>query len=243
MLRRNFTLDHLAQIKNVYENAFVFHQEKMHNFGSSSKQDKYELVITPLVQTKGGRSTPDADNVLKSASQMSMCPTVLLERRRIFYNALLGEIDHLETEASLRDEFMIVGFFPLSDLVKNQHEKFLMGLDPPMVLPKDKITRWHPEFDIENCEAIGKSELPEAPNVEKLTTAQDVLRKFYHLATFFLIHRKTEIIANLIFLCHIVVLDFSYSQLKPDDTISILGVMNSATILKHLNSGRASADI
>ncbi|XP_046746600.1 DNA replication factor Cdt1 [Diprion similis] len=152
LLRRNFTMDHLAQIKTVYPNAFVFNQEKLHNFGSSSKQDKYELVITPMVEPKNGRNTPDADNVLKSASEMSMCPTVLLQRRRIFYNTLL-------------------------DLVKDRHEKYLLSLKPPMVIPKEKLTRWHPEFDVESCAAIEKSELPQPPNIEKFTTAKDVLQK------------------------------------------------------------------
>ncbi|XP_015522438.2 DNA replication factor Cdt1 [Neodiprion lecontei] len=152
LLRRNFTMDHLAQIKTVYPNAFVFNQEKLHNFGSSSKQDKYELVITPMVEPKIGRNTPDADNVLKSASEMSMCPTVLLQRRRIFYNTLL-------------------------DLVKDCHEKYLLSLKPPMVIPKEKLTRWHPEFDVESCATIEKAELPQPPNIEKFTTAKDVLQK------------------------------------------------------------------
>lgn len=81
-----------------------------------------------------------------------MGPNVLLERKRKFYNALL-------------------------DIVKEEHEKFLQSLDPPMVIPKDKITRWHPEFDIEACRDIEKSELPNPPTQEKLATAKDVLEK------------------------------------------------------------------
>ncbi|XP_001603997.1 DNA replication factor Cdt1 [Nasonia vitripennis] len=154
LVRRDFTLEHLAQIKTIYPDAFNFQQTKMRGFGVNNTE-KYELVITPfaeLEKEKSGRNTPDADNVLKSAQETIMGPNVVLERKRKFYNALL-------------------------DIVKDEHEKFLRSLDPPMVIPKDKITRWHPEFDIEACKDIEKSELPKPPTREKLATAKDVLEK------------------------------------------------------------------
>lgn len=46
-----------------------------------------------------------------------------------------------------------------------------------MRIPKEKIVRWHPEFDVESCKAIELADLPEPPNVEKITTAKDVLGK------------------------------------------------------------------
>ena len=90
LLRKNFTLEHLAQIKTIFPDAYVYSQEKHHTFGSSSKQDKYELILTPIVEERDGRNTPDADDVLKTASEVSMGPRVLLDRRRKFYNILLG---------------------------------------------------------------------------------------------------------------------------------------------------------
>lgn len=90
LVRRNFTLEHLAQIKTIYPDAYTYHQEKLRNFGSVSKQERYELVLTPVVEKNNGRNTPDADNVLKTASESNMSPTVLLERRKKFYNILLG---------------------------------------------------------------------------------------------------------------------------------------------------------
>lgn len=92
LLRRNFTLEHLAQINTIYPDAFTYSQQKMRSYGSGTQQEKYELVLTPIVEKKGkdGRNTPDADDVLKSAAAMSMGPIVLLERRRKFYNVLLG---------------------------------------------------------------------------------------------------------------------------------------------------------
>lgn len=156
LLRRNLNLDHIAQIKNIYPDAYEFRQEKIRNFGSATKVPTYDLVLTPLVESRNGRNTPDADNVLKSGSEVSMSPVVLLERRRKFYNILL-------------------------DKVKDEHEEFLKNLETPMIVPRNKLVRWHPEFDIENCKAIEKAELPQPPNVEKASSAKDVLDKAKNL--------------------------------------------------------------
>ncbi|KAL6430326.1 hypothetical protein ACFW04_007793 [Cataglyphis niger] len=153
LVRRNFTLEHLAQIKTIYPDAYTYHQEKLRNFGSISKQERYELVLTPVVEKNNGRNTPDADNVLKTASESNMSPTILLERRKKFYNILL-------------------------ERVKDEHEKFLLSSESPrlMNIPREKITRWHPEFDVESCKKIEQAELPQSPVVEK-PTAKDVLDK------------------------------------------------------------------
>ncbi|XP_026478189.1 LOW QUALITY PROTEIN: DNA replication factor Cdt1-like [Ctenocephalides felis] len=155
MTRKNFTESHLAQIKFIYPEAYTFSQEKMHNFGSTSKQDKYELVIIPNVgDTKSVEI--NADDVLKSRQVMNMNPQVMLERQRTLYNLLLNK-------------------------VLDEHEKYLLSLDPPMSIPKNKLTRWHAGFDIENMPDIEKSALPQPPNVEKFTSASDVLLKARNL--------------------------------------------------------------
>lgn len=94
LLRHNFTLEHLAQIKTIYPDAYTYHQEKQRNFGLNSKQGKYELVLTPVIKANDRRNTPDADNVLKSASESNMGPAILLERRRKFYKVLLGIVSY-----------------------------------------------------------------------------------------------------------------------------------------------------
>lgn len=81
----------------------------------------------------------------------SMNPEVVLERRRSFYNLLVEE-------------------------VKNHHEVFLAGLDPPMSIPKSKLARWHPEFDLERIPDVECDLLPELPSVPKYTTAEDMLQ-------------------------------------------------------------------
>lgn len=44
-----------------------------------------------------------------------------------------------------------------------------------MVVPKDKINRWHPEFDVESCGKIEEADLPKPPASQKHHSAQDVL--------------------------------------------------------------------
>ncbi|KAL0120997.1 hypothetical protein PUN28_008612 [Cardiocondyla obscurior] len=153
LLRRNFTQKHLAQIKTIYPDAYTYHQENRRNFASISKEETYELVITPVVQKLNGRNTPDADNILKSGSETRLSPTILLERRKKFNNYLI-------------------------ERVKSEHEKFLISLETPnlMNVPREKIVRWHPEFDVESCKEIEQAELPQPPHIEKLT-AKDVLDK------------------------------------------------------------------
>lgn len=64
--------------------------------------------------------------------------------------------------------------------MKDEHEKFLLSFETPrlMNIPREKIVRWHPEFDVESCKKIKQAVLPQPPCVEK-PTARDVLGKNY----------------------------------------------------------------
>ncbi|XP_001948429.2 DNA replication factor Cdt1 isoform X1 [Acyrthosiphon pisum] len=80
-----------------------------------------------------------------------------IRRKKIFYNALL-------------------------DIMKEHHEKYLNTLIPPIVIDKNKITRWHPEFDVESVIDIIPSTLPKIEiNKPKLETAKDLLDKSHAL--------------------------------------------------------------
>lgn len=86
--RHNFTLEHLAQIKTIYPNAFGYNQEKCRTFGSISKQEKYELVLTPIIEESKSK-------VNQSEHDTNMNPSILLERKRKFYHTLLGNFKYL----------------------------------------------------------------------------------------------------------------------------------------------------
>lgn len=136
MLKRSFTQKHLAQIKHLVPDFYNFEVQKIKNFSASSHKEKHELIISP--------NFPNDFKVMN--------PSVLLERRRYFYDTLL-------------------------QLVKKHHAQYLQTLDPPMVIPDDKLTRWHPEFEIEKIPEVESAKLPEMPNVETFSSAQDVLAK------------------------------------------------------------------
>ncbi|XP_046992664.1 DNA replication factor Cdt1 isoform X1 [Schistocerca americana] len=88
-----------------------------------------------------------ADN---SKVEPTMTPSYLLERRKVFHSKLL-------------------------EIVKDQHEAFLKSLDPPLILEKSKLTRWHPEFDIDKLPDLPTESLPKPPNEISYRTAKDVL--------------------------------------------------------------------
>jgi chromatin licensing and DNA replication factor 1 len=48
-------------------------------------------------------------------------------------------------------------------------------LDPPLTIPRNQLTRWHPDFDVDQVPDVEPDTLPEAPNVEKYYSAKDVL--------------------------------------------------------------------
>lgn len=159
MLRKNFTETHLAQIKHIYPDAYNFHQKKMLNAGSHTKYDYYQLVIVPNVKARNDDGTnkagtnkkiDDGGNIIKMGDERTMNPQIMIQRQR--------ELNRL-----------------LLNVVKDEHEKFLQTLEPPMIIPKDKLTRWHPEFDLNNCVDIERAVLPLPPNVDKFSSAKDVL--------------------------------------------------------------------
>lgn len=136
MLKRNFTEKHLAQVKHLVPDFYSYEIQKIKSFTTSSHKETYELVISP--------NLPNDIKVMN--------PSVLLERRRFFYETLLR-------------------------LVKKHHAQYLSSLDPPMIIPDNKLVRWHPEFDLEKLPEIDCAKLPELPNTQKLSSAQDVLAK------------------------------------------------------------------
>ncbi|XP_043645784.1 DNA replication factor Cdt1 isoform X2 [Drosophila teissieri] len=169
MLRKNFTESHLAQIKHIYPEAFIFCQMKTRNFGSVSKADYFQLIIAPNVEPLPEQqesekprqfSKINEDDVLASAQSTSMNPHVMTARMQRFQSLLL-------------------------DRVMRAHDQFLRSQDPPIIIEK-ALTRWHPQFDLESCPEVELATLPQPPNVEKYSSAKDILstaRNLFNCAT------------------------------------------------------------
>lgn len=62
-------------------------------------------------------------------------------------------------------------------------QAFLASLNPPLVVPEHKLTRWHPRFKVDEVPPVVPAELPRPPQVDKLSTAQEVLEKARSLLT------------------------------------------------------------
>lgn len=170
MLRKNFTENHLAQIKYLDPDAYIFEQRKTLNAGSHTKYDYYQLVIIPNVQPlpptyqaneEMGVRKLDEDNIVRNADAKQMNPQMLTARYQRFQQILI-------------------------DRVKHEHDVFLKSLKPSINIPKEKIRRWHQDFDLEACPEILPGELPQPPNIEKFSSAKDILstaRNLFNCAT------------------------------------------------------------
>ncbi|XP_060871194.1 DNA replication factor Cdt1-like [Metopolophium dirhodum] len=70
----------------------------------------------------------------------------------------------------------------LIDIMKVHHAEYLNELIPPILIDKDKITRWHPEFDVESVPNINPSPLPKIEiDKSKISTAKDILDQTHAL--------------------------------------------------------------
>ncbi|XP_027475342.1 DNA replication factor Cdt1 [Zalophus californianus] len=65
----------------------------------------------------------------------------------------------------------------LVERVREHHRAFLASLNPPMVVPEDQLTRWHPRFNVDEVPDIEPAELPQPPTTEKPATAREVLAR------------------------------------------------------------------
>ncbi|XP_077306490.1 DNA replication factor Cdt1 [Lithobates pipiens] len=92
---------------------------------------------------------PDDD---KLEGRPQLMATRLLERRRVFHRRL-------------------------THIVKQHHQAFLATLSPPLVVPDNQLTRWHPRFNVDEVPDVVPAELPQPPQVDKMSTAQEVLNK------------------------------------------------------------------
>lgn len=115
--------------------------------------DAFEFSQAKLKTFGTGTKQEQWELVLKpKVQEETINSDILLERRRKLYNILI-------------------------DKLKDYHAEFLQTLEPPMEIPKNKITRWHPEFDIERVPDIEPAKLPQPPDEIKLTSGKEVLEK------------------------------------------------------------------
>ncbi|NWI08470.1 CDT1 factor, partial [Crypturellus soui] len=60
-------------------------------------------------------------------------------------------------------------------IVLQHHKAFLASLSPPLAVPDEELTRWHPRFNVDEVPDIAPAELPRPPRGDRVATAQEVL--------------------------------------------------------------------
>ncbi|KAG7468580.1 hypothetical protein MATL_G00144480, partial [Megalops atlanticus] len=148
-------------------------QDMMHKRFEENHVGQIKTVYPSAYTFRQERNVPTFSATAKKSSyQLTMEPVIeensglrpqlsasrLLERRHLFHQNLVN-------------------------VVKQHHKVFLASMNPPLSVPDDKLTRWHPRFNVDEVPDIPASELPQPPQTDKLTTAQEVLDKARSMMT------------------------------------------------------------
>ncbi|KAK0143552.1 DNA replication factor Cdt1 [Merluccius polli] len=149
-------------------------QDMMHKHFEQSHLGQIKTVFPRAYTFRQEKNIPTFNpNIKKGSYQLTLEPVMntdrneprplltasrLLERRHIFHQNLVC-------------------------LVKQHHKTFLSSLVPALLVPEDKLTRWHPRFQLDVVPDIKSCLLPQPPHVEQLTTAQEVLDRARSLLT------------------------------------------------------------
>ncbi|KAJ8271323.1 hypothetical protein COCON_G00101820 [Conger conger] len=149
-------------------------QDMMHKRFEENHVGQIKTVFPSAYTFRQERNIPNfSATANKSRYQLTVEPVVeeemlgvrptlsasgLLKRRRLFHRSLV-------------------------DVVKQHHKVFLASLSPPLSVPDDKLTRWHPRFRVDEVPDVPPSPLPRPPQTDRLTTAQEVLDRARALMT------------------------------------------------------------
>ncbi|XP_007442681.1 DNA replication factor Cdt1, partial [Python bivittatus] len=71
----------------------------------------------------------------------------------------------------------------LTAIVREHHKAFLASLSPPMVIAEQDLTRWHPRFRVDEVPDVVPAEVPQPPQVDRVSTAQEVLARAHGTLT------------------------------------------------------------
>jgi len=149
MMRRNFQVEYLKQIKTVFPAAYRYAWEQaIGRYGK--KLNEYELKVAmnmdfrkeTLEQLEG-----DATDESKAISG-KLTPTAMLERTNIFHNSLVQR-------------------------VRIEHSAFCKSVG--VEVNEAGLQKFHKDFDVDSCPEIPITELPLKPELEKYQTAKEVL--------------------------------------------------------------------
>lgn len=151
MMRKDFSMSYLKQIKTVFPASYRYAWENIiGRYGK--KMAEYELHMTVNLDYKSEMVGNVEPNMEKNPTAERLGPQGMVERKTVFHNSLVN-------------------------IVKSHHKKFCSELETPISVEDDQLVKFHKDFDVDRCPPIVDSDFPEAPFVEKVTTAAQILEK------------------------------------------------------------------
>ncbi|KAF7687909.1 DNA replication factor Cdt1 [Silurus meridionalis] len=149
-------------------------QDMMHKRFEESHIGQIKTVFPSAYVLRQEKNIPTFSSTLKKSTyQLTVEP--LIDEGTHGVRPVLSATRLLERRSTFHQN--------LVEIVKGHHKVFLASLNPPVVVPDDKLTRWHPKFNVDEVPNILPSDFPQPPQTEKLTTAQEVLDRARALMT------------------------------------------------------------
>ncbi|XP_040905993.1 DNA replication factor Cdt1 [Toxotes jaculatrix] len=149
-------------------------QDMMHKRFEESHVGQIKTAFPEAYTFRQEKNIPTFNSSIKRSSyQLTVEPVILSDQNEA--RPLLSASRLLERRHIFHQN--------LVSIVKQHHKVFLSSLVPPVSIPEDKLTRWHPRFNVDTVPAIQACPLPQPPHTEKLATAQEVLDKARSLIT------------------------------------------------------------
>ncbi|KAK2848625.1 hypothetical protein Q5P01_008459 [Channa striata] len=149
-------------------------QDMMHKRFEESHVGQIKTVFPEAYAFRQEKNIPTFNSSIKKGNyQLTVEPIIVSDQKKA--RPVLS--------ASLLLERRHAFHLNLVSIVKQHHTVFLSSLVPPVSVPDDKLTRWHPRFNVDMAPAIQTSPLPQPPQTDKLATAQEVLDKARSLIT------------------------------------------------------------
>ncbi|XP_071337708.1 DNA replication factor Cdt1 [Trachinotus anak] len=149
-------------------------QDMMHKRFEESHMGQIKTVFPEAYTFRQEKNIPTFNSSIKKGSyQLTVEPVILSdqnEARPVLSASRLLERRH-------------IFHLNLVSIVKQHHKVFLSSLVPPVSVPDDKLTRWHPRFNVDTVPGVQTCLLPQPPHTGKLATAQEVLDKARSLIT------------------------------------------------------------
>ncbi|CAG5124800.1 unnamed protein product [Candidula unifasciata] len=147
MTKKNFEETTVGQIKTIVPDAYIFRQEN--NIPTfGHKTSGYQLTVEASLGEDAGTN----EAAKTSTGKPTFTASALLKRKLRFKNNLLTYLKHI-------------------------HKEFLASLKYPLSVPDDKLTRWHPHFQLDKVAQVVAAPLPQPPDVKVYHSAKDVLEK------------------------------------------------------------------